>query len=78
MPAITMTKDLAFAAGKDAANRQMRATGRAAWNVNDFNLAVRTESDLYPLCREFPDIPPDHCGCRTCRAETATTAAVIQ
>jgi len=42
MAAITMTRELAFAAGTDAANRQMRKAGRTRWNLDDRNLAGET------------------------------------
>lgn len=41
------TYELAMAAGKDAANRQMRAAGRKRWNLDDWNLAADVFSRLY-------------------------------
>ena len=32
--------ELAYAAGTDAANRQMRAAGRTRWNLDDRNLSA--------------------------------------
>lgn len=37
---ITLTKDLAYAAGQDAGNRAMRAAGRNAWNDSDRDVAA--------------------------------------
>lgn len=39
-------EDLARAAGKDAANRQMKAAGRTAWSKDDYNLATSTYNRL--------------------------------
>jgi hypothetical protein len=44
---IEMTYKLAMAAGRDAANRQMRAAGRSAWNEDDCALACATFDRLY-------------------------------
>jgi hypothetical protein len=41
-----MTYTIAHAAGWDAANKQMRAAGRTAWNEEDYNLAARTMNEL--------------------------------
>lgn len=38
--AMTLTRSLCHALGTDAANRQMRKAGRAAWNEDDADLAV--------------------------------------
>ncbi len=43
---ILLTYDLAYAAGKDAAMRRMRAEGRDHWGQEDYNLACRTMNDL--------------------------------
>ena len=43
---IQLTPDLMYAAGKDAADRQMRAEGRTHWNEADYNLACETVSRL--------------------------------
>jgi len=43
-----MTYHLAMAAGKDAADRNMREHGRPKWNRSDYNVAVRTFNRLYP------------------------------
>lgn len=47
--AITMTYELAMAAGRDAANRRMRSEGRTRWNEDDYNEAVRVFEALWPL-----------------------------
>ena len=39
---LTLTKELIYAAGKDAADRQMRAAGRTTWNEQDYRLACTT------------------------------------
>jgi hypothetical protein len=36
---MTITISIARAAGTDAANKQMRAAGRTAWNEADYDLA---------------------------------------
>lgn len=43
-----MTRALAEAAAKDAANEQMRKEGRGHWNRHDYNLAVQTFERLWP------------------------------
>lgn len=43
---ITLTRDLAFASGKDAGNNQMRRAGRKAWNADDADLAATTTNKL--------------------------------
>lgn len=35
------------AAGQDEGNRRMRAAGRTAWNLADYNAAVRTANQLF-------------------------------
>ena len=45
---ITMTYQLAMAAGTDAANRRMRAAGRTKWNRADYSEAARTFNRLWP------------------------------
>lgn len=44
--AVTLTRDLAFASGTDAANAQMRAAGRTRWNAEDRSLAVTKTNRL--------------------------------
>ena len=41
-----MTYRMAMAAGQDAANRQMRAAGRTAWNEEDYATAARETNRL--------------------------------
>lgn len=49
----TMTRALAIAASRDAGNRSMRAGGRKAWAVKDFNAASSELARLMPFvnCR---------------------------
>ena len=51
MANIKIDYNLAMAAGKDAANRSMRANNRTAWNEDDYNEAVKVFTMLMP--------PPD-------------------
>ena len=55
---LRLTSDLARAAAMDAANRQMRVNGRAAWNIADYNLACAELERLWPSrvldCRPNP------------------------
>lgn len=37
---MTATYKIAMAAGRDAANKQMRQAGRTSWNEDDWNLAA--------------------------------------
>lgn len=46
---MTMTRTLAYAAGRDAANRRMQKAGRTKWNAADFNHAARTFARLVKL-----------------------------
>ena len=41
-----LTPDLAYAAGKDAANARMRKAGRTTWNEADYNLCCDTINRL--------------------------------
>jgi len=43
---ILLTPHRAWCSGHDAAMRQMRKAGRAAWNEDDYDLAVRTQGRL--------------------------------
>jgi hypothetical protein len=45
---ITPTYAIAHAAGRDAANRQMRANRRTAWSLEDYNLACRVMANIFP------------------------------
>lgn len=42
-----MTEQIARAAAKDAANRQMKREGRTCWSEEDYNLAVETFEQLW-------------------------------
>ena len=44
--AITITPELAHSTATDAANRQMRKSGRRKWSRADYNLAVQTQARL--------------------------------
>lgn len=57
MSGIILTYDVAMAAGKDAANRNMRKAGRSVWSDEDFRLAAnRTEELAMAFYRaNFPD-----------------------
>lgn len=46
--------EIAYAAGRDAANRQMRAEGRAKWSRKDYNVFVR-ETNRILDGRDLPD-----------------------
>lgn len=39
MSAPELTKEMCYAAGRDAANLQMRQAGRTAWALKDYRLA---------------------------------------
>lgn len=43
---IYLTKKAAYAAGEDAANRNMRAHGRKAWSHEDWNIGAKVTNDL--------------------------------
>jgi hypothetical protein len=45
---LSMTPAIARAAARDAANRQMHAAGRTAWNEDDYNLACDEFLRLWP------------------------------
>lgn len=45
----SMTLEIAYAIGRDEANRQMRKEGRTAWSEDDYNLACETVNRLMPL-----------------------------
>jgi hypothetical protein len=45
---LTMTLELARAAGQDAANASMRDAGRTSWSEEDYNVAVATMNRLMP------------------------------
>ena len=43
---MTLTKELAYAAGRDAGNRSMRAGNRVVWNEDDYNAASEVTNRL--------------------------------
>lgn len=43
-----MTREIAWAAATDAANKAMRKAGRGKWSLADYNLAVRTFNKFWP------------------------------
>lgn len=45
---LTLTHPLAMAAAQDAGDRAMRAAGRSAWNVGDWNAACDAFARLNP------------------------------
>lgn len=47
MSRIEITYEPTMAAGRDAANRHMQKNKRAAWNLDDRNVAARTFHKLY-------------------------------
>lgn len=46
-----ITYEIAMAAGLDAANKQMKTAGRAAWNEDDFNRAASITRRLLDIMR---------------------------
>jgi hypothetical protein len=46
---MTLTRDIAYAAGRDAGYRSMRAAGRTTWNEDDFAAAADEFSRLMPF-----------------------------
>ncbi|HZL50875.1 MAG TPA: hypothetical protein VFC37_07990 [Terracidiphilus sp.] len=61
---MTLTREIAQAAGWDAANRAMRAGGRKAWSEEDANIAWREFGRLWPLCTH--KVERDCCPFRGC------------
>lgn len=59
MPLIQMTRELAYAASLDEANRAMRAGGRKAWNEDDYAVAIKEFNRHWPLCEH--KIDPGEC-----------------
>ena len=47
-----ITKSIAFAAGKDAGNRNMRANNRKKWNEDDWEAASKVTIDLLDKMKE--------------------------
>jgi len=52
--AVTLTLDIARAAGADAGNRSMRAAGRSAWSEDDLNAAGERTMRLAVLGGHLP------------------------
>lgn len=52
MKPISLTRDLCFAIGWDAAYRQMRKAGRTTWNLEDRNEAARVTNYHLAFLRE--------------------------
>ncbi len=50
---ITLTRELAWAASRDAGNRHMKRAGRVVWNLDDWNVAAAEFARLWP---EEPDV----------------------
>jgi hypothetical protein len=44
---VKLTRELAWAAGQDAANARMRKEGRTKWNAADYALACCTFRELW-------------------------------
>lgn len=45
---VRLTREIAYAAGRDVANRRMRAAGRNAWGEGDYNAACAEFERLCP------------------------------
>lgn len=54
-----MTREIANAASKDAADRSMRTAGRTHWNEDDYNVAVDEFNRLWPLEKDYPWMTPE-------------------
>ena len=65
-----VTYRIAHSLGLDAANQQMRAANRSAWNEQDAALAASTLNRFFPLCMELPGVTPELCGCVRCVPNT--------
>ena len=50
--AMKLTKDIIYAAGRDAGNRSMKAAGRKSWNAEDWNAAADEYARLTELCAD--------------------------
>ena len=46
---VTLTYEIAMAAGKDAANSSARAAGRSKWNHADYRKAVQVTAKLMAI-----------------------------
>ena len=54
-----LTRELAYCASQDEANRSMHSGGRKAWDETDYAIAIKTFSRLWPLCEH--KIEPGEC-----------------
>ncbi len=53
-----LTYDIAYAAGKDAANRRMRKGNRTKWDVDDYNEAAKECNRLLDIIERYSvDLP---------------------
>lgn len=66
---VTLTRELAFASGQDAANAQMRKANRTAWNSDDASLAAEITNRL------LMHVPFEHGGLMGLPAELVTKLA---
>jgi hypothetical protein len=53
-----LTRDIAWAAARDAGNARMRAGSRRAWSRGDYNAAVAEFNRLWPAERQIVDCRP--------------------
>jgi hypothetical protein len=53
MAVLAFTYDTAYAAGRDAGNRNMRRNGRTVWDEDDYAAAVAA------MCRLLPPVDAD-------------------
>jgi hypothetical protein len=51
MTTLTLTREIAWAAGADKANKHMRDAGRTAWNAEDYDAACVEFNRLIPPYR---------------------------
>lgn len=49
-----MTRDIAWAAATDAADKNMRDNGRTSWNEEDWKVGACEFERLWPLGRDWP------------------------
>ena len=49
----TLTYDMAMAAARDEANRNMRRMGRKAWDADDYNVAVETFERIFGVPKHY-------------------------
>ena len=53
-----ITKAIAYAAGRDAGNRSMKAAGRTVWSEDDWNAAAQVTVQLMTIADAGTDAPP--------------------